>query len=218
MIMLTPKQQEYTKYGAYAVASVLFLVIIVGGYVIYHTRREEQAHLSFARAIDVYEDAKRAQGVAKKALLERAQDLFVVGEQKYARSSFGPLFKVYQSLVVADNGDLERSRDLLSEALKKMSATSDLYYVYATRLALMLCDSKTDILRGSGEKQLDELANNKKNPIRDMALYYRGKMKFDALDYDGALLYWKTLIDQFAIGNEPSAWAKRAQDTLEYRI
>jgi hypothetical protein len=216
--MLTPKQQEYAKYGVYAAASVLFLVIIVGGYVMYHTRREEQAHLAFVRAIDVYENAKRAQGDAKKASLEIAHDLFVAGEKKHARSSFGPLFKVYQSLVVADSGDLERSRDLLSEALKGMSTTSDLYYVYATRLALMLCDSTTEILRGSGEKQLDELANNKKNPIRDMALYYRGKMKFDALDYDGALLYWKPLIEQFATGNEPSAWAKRAQDTLEYRI
>lgn len=217
MIMLTSKQREYVRYGVYAVLSILSLIVVIGGFYIYRTRREEQAHLAFARAIEVYEEAKNAQGNGKKALLERAKDLFVAGEKKHANSSFAPLFKVYESLVAADSGDMELSRDILAAAVAKMPK-NDLYYVYATRLALMLCDSAVDMVRGSGEKQLDELAANTKNPLQDMALYYRGKMKFDALDYDGALVYWKPLIEKFNTGSEPSAWAKRAQDTLEYRI
>ncbi|KKR96366.1 MAG: hypothetical protein UU47_C0015G0014 [candidate division TM6 bacterium GW2011_GWE2_41_16] len=217
MMHLTPQMYRMARQIALALVAVLVFFVGIGAYKWYAHRYEEKAHKTFARALDIYDQAAGAQGDAKTALIDRAYDMFEKTASTYSRSSYAPLCGLYQAQIKLDKGDAVTAQDMLKSALSRMPRHTFLTDLYTIKRALLMTDSDADDIRATGEKILTEYVADKKSAFRDMALFYLGKLKYDALDYDGACTFWDPLIKEFGSDDKTSNWARRALDLKEYR-
>ena len=231
MFQMTPRMYQMAQrivLGLIVIACLVFLWI---GYRWYRTSHEERAHNTFAHAVDVYEQIKGVSGDAKKSLVDRARDVLTQGHKQFKNSAYGPLFLVYLSQLELEEASgkpaaeasaaVKQAQDLLAEALKNISSGTPLHRLYAIKAALVMLDSDDEKVRAEGQKQIESWTQGTTaTPLRDMALFYAGKTKFDALDYDGAAKFWNVLINEYGSGGaaDVSGWATRAQELKDYRI
>ena len=229
MLQMSPRMFQMAQRIVVALGVFLILGIAWVGYRWYHTSRDEQAHVTFARALDVYDQIKGASGDAKTALVERTRDVLNQGYAQYKRSSYGPLFLVFLSQLdieaakaagATDSAErMITARDQLAQALKGMKTGTPLHDLYDIKRALMMTDADSDDVRAEGEAILARYAADTSSAFRDMALYYAGKLKFDALDYEGAMKLWDVLLKEYAAhtDQDASVWATKAQELKEYK-
>lgn len=193
-----------TKKGLQLLSSVVLgLVLVSAGFAGYHwysLHRTQQAHTIFAQCMQEFERALSSDDASLWTDVERA---FATGYKSYPRTAIAPYFLAFQAEALIHQDKQEEARVLFADAVKKISKSSPLYYLYATKLALMNMDTQL----------LTKLADDHKNSYRDMALYYLGYCAFVANDRDTAEKTWARLVREQ--GNS-SVWANLAQAKLEY--
>ena len=195
-----------------SIIAALVLVLCAGAFAAYHwysIHREEQAHKVFARSMEEFEQAVTGDDMSKWSSVEQA---FAAGYKSYSSSSLAPYFLAFQAEAQVQQNKLEEARTTLANSLKHIAKSSPLYYLYATKLALMSMDAEDMSVHESGKKMLAQLADDQKNPQRDMALYYLGYCSFVAHDRENAEIAWSKLLQSGA----DSVWAHLAQAKLEY--
>ncbi len=194
---------------ALLVASILLVsVLSYGAYRWYSNYREEQAQKVLAESLELFQRAAESDSSVKWSDVSRA---FEAGYALYPGSSLAAYFLAFQAESVMQEGDLERAIVLMEKSLAHMPHNSPFYYLYAVKNALMEHDSQDTAVRERGNKHLEELAYDKKNPDRDMALYYLGYFAAAAHNTERARELWTQLVRE---GSE-SVWANKAQTDLQ---
>lgn len=204
-------EKNVTTIVVVSLALIVAGMLAYGAFSYYRSSLSEKAHEAFMRHYAAFEKISSENGTPSKELLAAvAQDY-----AQYKRSSFGSFFLALQSEMQQITGNKQEALESMDKAIQSMSSVDPvLYYVYATKHALMQIDATDPSIQTQGRKTLEKLANTVKNPMRDMALFYMGYQAF--LERDGAAVHtaWSKLFD--AQGNPASAWGMRAQALRNY--
>lgn len=195
-------------------SAAVVLVIVAAAGLFYWNRKSlnERAQKAFMESIVEFEQALTGQEGISWSDVERTLE---VGSREFASSSFGPYFKVFQADTALHQNKHDEAVVLLKEAVSKMSAKNPLYYLYRTKLALMLIDSKDAALHDEGAALLKHLAETSTNSYRDMALYYLGFYARAQDDQATVRTYWTQLMQDF--GAE-SVWAQLVNEQQEFAV
>lgn len=191
--------QKNLRELAVAGALILSLGLIAGGYYWYRSATNQKAQALLAQCLEEYE---RALYTNEAHMWHDVQMASSQGYERSKSSDLAPFFKSIQADAFYAQDKKEEALEALSAAVDAMSTSSPLYYLYATKLALMEYDYK-----GSSER-LMALAQNTKNPYKDMAQYYVGYYLLAQDKQIEARAYWKDLLQQ------NSVWAQQAQAQL----
>jgi predicted negative regulator of RcsB-dependent stress response len=195
---LSSHMQQFIIAGAL----VLGLLLAGGGYWWYQTSMNEAAQGALAQCLEEYE---RALHTVDTQSWHDVQMACAQGYALYKNSSVAPFFLALQSDAYLYQNDKEQAYESLRQAVASLSKKVPLYYLYATKLALLEHDIKHDNL------MLDMLAMNSKNPYQDMAYYYRGYFAWSEGNEEQARKDWDNIIR-----DPQSIWAQRAQAHLSY--
>ncbi len=178
------------------------------GYSWYNRMQERTAYRDLAEIIEIHGKAHTAPSNEKWNDLDRALD---VGARKHSSSVLHPYFLTFRADVLIEEGKQKEALDLMNKATAEIPKTQPLYYLYATKRALMNMDSDDTALQKQGRDELQALARDTKNPTQDMALYYAG---LDARAR-GETDFKKYFQDILAHGNSRSYWHQMAQYNLK---
>ena len=207
--------------GACVLAALVGIGVIA--YRSYQHRLSAQAHDVFAARYAVYEQSvadqathKEGKQIADDQLACEALSQAVSRDyQVYKNSAYAPFFLALQAELEAARGNNHEALVLLTKAVGQMGAVDPvLYYTYATKLALMQRDAAEPTLQTKGRQALETLAQNKRNPMRDMASFYTGYQAMLEHDTQGMQHAWRHLFDMH--NNPLSIWGLRAQSFLNY--
>lgn len=196
------------------VTSVLAIVAVVAiayaGYRYYTNSLSAQAHDIFMQRYQEFEKlAEKSENSAQLA------EKVATDYNDYKRSAYAPFFLALQSELSQLQGDKEKALDLMDKAMADMSSADRfLYYLYATKHALMQLDVSELATQTKGRQALEKLAMNTKNPMRDMAWFYLGYQAYCDHDDNGVQVAWSKLFD--ANKNPISPWGYRAQSLLSF--
>ena len=171
-----------------------------------------QAHAQFMVRSDAYHKlAKQPSRDEQSALIGQLQGDYT----QFSHTAYGPYFLALASDIMAELGDTTQARENLGTAMKHMHNNAPgLYYVYATKYALMQLDAEDPQLQVQGKQALEKLAHTPKNPHKDMALFYLGYRAFLEQDSPAVQAAWGKLFDQ---GRPTSHWGVRAHALLNYQ-
>jgi tetratricopeptide (TPR) repeat protein len=198
-----------TRFIRAALAVLLASVVIAGGYGAYRwhiSHREQKAQRSFAECLS-------ALGGEPKDVAEwkRIAELFKARYDRHASSNLAPFFLVYASDAEHAAGDAAAAESLMIRAVDLLPESSPVYYLLASKRALMKSDSSDAATREQGVRELQDLAQLPRNPYKDIPLYYRGLAAYQKGDFDGAKASWMRLIREY--GND-SLWSEPARTRL----
>jgi hypothetical protein len=192
-------------------------VIVYGICKWYTVKHNKAAQKALALDIQSLEQAKQNIEIDKIALIEKLEKDF----QENKNSALAPYFLAFKGTLLEEQGDYTQALHALEEAVKKLSPGSEqylryssfnhpLYYLYATKLALLKLDAVDQKIVADGIESLQTLANSTKNQYRDMALYWSGLYAFENNNDQDARKWWQELTTV-----EPqSPWAQLAQEKL----
>jgi len=122
----------------------------------------------------------------------------------------------FQADAALSKGDIPAALAFIDRVLAAVPHKSPLYGFYATKQALIKCDSSDKTIKTAGEQELQALSTDPGNKTRTMALYYRGLRAFDAGMRAEAMSIWKNLADLAGSGATESIWATRAKEKLAF--
>jgi tetratricopeptide (TPR) repeat protein len=202
------------KYARHIALALLLVLALFGALFLsrwYESYRTEQAHATLAHAIELFE---RAEQENTNVLWEEADRAFSQGYSHYSGLSLAPYFLAFQSEIALRQGDAVKAREFLGKAVAMMSPKALLYTPYAIKCALMQLESGDPDLVEKGNKALHALAQDAKNPDRDMARYYEGLTLFESGDRPAAEKVWHDLLG--GAQSADSIWAQIAQAKLDY--
>jgi hypothetical protein len=180
-------------------------------YSIYNRSFQERAQMVFSQSLQELRHAEKdAEQWPNVELAAKT------GYRSYKSSAFGPYFLVLESQAAVAQGNMQAAISLLEEALKQMGSGSLLYWLYKTKLARMKLDSDDASFQTDGYKELEKLASDKKNTMRDEALYCLGEYYMGQGERDRALKLWQELIREFSSQKDFSAspWSLLADEKL----
>ena len=213
------------KYSKHIIAGVIGLLLcgaVAGGYYLYRYTQNAKAQELFCDSAQAYDIALRKflSGKDKTAAKEEMVDLGMELDGTYNQindSELASYTRALQANVAILQGDLDGGIDLLETAVEKTQQGSLLSYLYKTKLALLYLDQKEKDVVQKGLSLLENLAHDKENTCRDMALYYLGLYYRSEEKTEKASSEWKELVEQFAFKDKPkksSPWAKMAENQL----
>ncbi len=189
---------------------VLALAGLIGGYYWHVTSFNERAQKAFMDSMIEFEQALTGQEGVSWIDVERTFD---TGSRTFAGSTFGPYFKVFQADAYVHQNKHTEAIKVMRDALAQLSPKNPLYFLYDTKLALMLLDSSDDVLHDEGSALLKSLADNTVNGYRDMALYYLGFYARAQDDQVSVQKYWQQLLQEFG---SDSVWAEMVNAQREF--
>ncbi len=175
------------------------------GYAWYIDRYEQAAYKDLAESIDGYYKALSSTDAGRWADVERA---FQAGSERHKSSKLYPYFLAYKADALSYQGKQKEAQEVMNVLLTSMNTKHPLYYFYTTKAALMKLDASEEAVKKEGRDQMQKLAQDNKNPARDMALYYRGLDAWQQGNKEDAQKLWNDIIAQ---GNKDSQWYQRAQ-------
>lgn len=203
----------YKKYErVLTIALALGLVGVIGwfGYKWYTKRLEAQAFADFSQATDDYfkavlstDDKQRWQDMANGLALQA---------QEHKSSVLAPYYLAYQADALVHDGKIDQALTLMNQVLAQLPKNSPFYYMYATKQALIKLDAQSQDVRAQGITELEQLAQDKENPVKDMALYHQGYHAWTTGNRPQAEKIWSTLC---TYGDKDSVWVQLAQAKLE---
>lgn len=117
------------------------------------------------------------------------------GYEKYRGTAIAPYFLGYQAEALIKQHKIDEAIVVMHSMLNKLSKESPLYYIYATKHALLQMDSTDSVIRASGFEGLAKLAADVKNAQRDEALYYVGLYNWYNNDFAQAKDAWRQLVE-----------------------
>lgn len=199
--------------------SIFVAIMVIGTVVLgqrwYSASRDAQAQNALSSALELYEKALRTPGITQENnIWNDVEAVFHAGFEKHKHSSLAPYFLIFQSEVSRARQNLAQSLDYMTRAVSMMSYKEPLYFVYATKLALMQIDATDESVRAQGIAALDRLAQDKHNYDRDEALYYQGYKAWVGGNIAEAERVWTQLLREFGT---QSAWAQLAQAKITYQ-
>jgi hypothetical protein len=205
------------KEDKYSMALLLVVLIVGAGISVkkgrawYIARRESAAQVIFADAYDEYQGALKASLNKEDAgKIEQAFKDATIGFESVQETQSGSTYSIYAKAFQADILTHEKQYDkavlMLEEALADMSVSSPAYYLYKTKMALILFDAGQ---APKGAALLEELVNDSNNEQSDTAAFYLGSFYWSEKQYDKAKAAWK-MFDKPISEKEPqknSPWA-----------
>lgn len=197
------------------VASGLFIVALVGyfGYRWYERSYNERAQEAIATVLDLYEKAGRDEH--SSAVLTEAQRVCELKLAEFSSAAIAPYLRALYADILLQRGETDKATATLAEAVKLMNKNVPVYWLYATKLALMQCDATDQKVRATGEATLKEISENMQTEARLMAQYYRGLAAFNAGKIADARQLWQKLMTSTG-GYSP--WAKLAEAKLAFAV
>lgn len=208
--------KSYLDKHAYARHITLFVALIavlgaaVFGYWWYSRQQEQQAHYVFMRGVDVLNQAMQQDS---QELWQDALQTFEYGYREYPSSHYAPYFLAYQSDVLRRLGNDNESTATFEQATYLIPKNAPVYYDYAIKLALLLCDD-TDVTQVErGKQMLEQLAHNQYNTARDRALFYLALRYYMDERVHEAQQLWQEIIDVFG---PQSTWGQAAYAKLHH--
>lgn len=201
------KENKYLAIGLVAAG------IIAGGwygYAWYKKNLEQKAQKDFSAAVQDY--YKMLGSGAKASSWEDFEKGLAIFADKHSSSVLAPYFLAYQADAYINQGKVKEGLDTLDKALSKMQKDLPVYYMYATKKALIKLDSSDVAMRQEGLKELDALSQDKENPTQDMALFYLGNNALRMGNDSEAEKFWKQLIN---CAGSKSVWTQRAKEMLQ---
>lgn len=183
--------------------SLAVAVLLWVAYDAYRDYRERKAHAVFTESVYLFNEA-----LVDSANPHRWNDIIGIFERAYENnksSILAPYFRAYLADSMVHGGKTAEAIELLDAAVKQMKAP--FASMYATKLAILKIDHGDDAAKAAGLAALDALGRDVKNPVREVALYYRGLMPYVAGNVVEAEIFWTPLMREFGAG---SFWAQKA--------
>ena len=194
------------------IAIIALLICSAGfGYRWYAHSQEQRAYKVFTDCMREYEKA-----LANTAIWSDVEQAFTLGYEKHARSSLAPYFLAYKADVLLKQNKNDEAIATFDAMAPQLPSTSPVYAPYMTKRALVKMDSVDATIQKAGLEELTTLANDTRNPQRDMALYYLGLYYWSSQDVKQAQGIWQNLVAlQTEQQESRSPWASLVQDKLK---
>jgi len=169
--------ERYTRYGRDILIVVAVLVIGFGGFKLYRYRvytRESTAQRIFYECLNEMQNVRN--GIGSWYDVEVA---FQMGYRQNSNSKLAPFFLAFQAEALLEQGKNEESLMVLSDAINKMSADSNMYWIFKTKQALVKMDMPDEVVQKEGLQELEKIACiskgcDKENAGMAVALFYLG--------------------------------------------
>lgn len=210
--MIFAQYIDNPKYRTYIIAIIIAAIVSALGagsffiYKYYLDKKSENATFKLAQIIDEYR---------KSSSLNEVKDLIQIIEstsKNYKNNKLYPFFISYESDLELKEANEKEAIKLSDEFLKLIDEKNPLYYSYAIKNAFLKLDSKDSHLNSIGYKELNNLANNVKNPLQDMVIYNLALYELFKSNKEQA----KLLFEKIVLKNkESSFWYIMAKSRLE---
>lgn len=212
------------RYQRLLLIGVLAVIVLTGGLIGYQwhvSNVQSRAQKSFLDCMDAYKQALTAMlnvsteaKKQQKDLWQEAEVAFKVGYDQNKSSTLAPYFLALQADAFIYQEKQQEALGLLKQAVDLIPASSVFSSWYRIKLAMLRIDQED--MRERGLQDLDQLANDKNNPFRDLALFNLGAYYWARYEKDKARDVWQQLVANFPLdGLQASGWAVRAKQTLE---
>ncbi len=201
------------EYIREVVIATVVLLIIGSGILLYQwhkSKKDQEAHAAFALVLEKFENLASSSDIQA---WQGVEELCIKDSSKHASTTYASFFKAVLAESLIRQHKHSEAIAALNDAIRLLGTSSPLYYAYSTKLALVKIDSDDALMQEEGKKLLSALANDVRNPQRDVALYYRGLIIFMEQGYTQAIEAWQPLLHDEMAG---SLWASVAREHLEY--
>lgn len=198
---------------------VRYLLILAGmvaagaaGWGIYSytlTKKAQDAQEAFSQALAEFE--KNLQAEEKSQRWDEIVQAFDAGYEHYAQTPLGPYFLAYKAQALLYGNKPEKALEATAKLVASITKSSPLYYLYATKLALMKIDSPDKNIHDQGASELADLSQDVQNLQRDWAAYALGSYALSHGDKEKAIQIWSPLV---ARAGTKSTWGSLAQRKL----
>ena len=177
----------------------------------YATHKEQAAQKVFAECIHEYQKA-----LVDSKMWPNVDMVFKHGYKQHSASTLAPYFLAYRADALYQQDKKDEARELMNQMVQKIPASSPVYNVYRTKMALMNIDGDDADVKQSGFKELETLAHDAKNINRDEALYYLGMYHWSNNELAQAKTVWQELAAmQGADKQSRSPWASAVEEKLQ---
>jgi len=214
------KQKEYFNYIAMFLLLVVFGIGGWKGLEWYRIKREQKAQLAFSDALDEYQTSLYyviAKPNEKEKIEDHLKDAalsFSTVLEQHSGSSLVPYAKAFLAEIHLLKKEVNEALALLREAAAQVGSNSPLYYLYQTKIALLLIATGQN---EEGVSELEKLVQDSSNKQSDDAAYFLGEYHWTHGDYKKAAQVW----ERFSEENQPksliksSPWAPGVQAKLK---
>lgn len=202
----------YVLYIGSFVVCASFVLLGIFGYRLYKTNKEEKAQEVFSACMHEYDKAER-----DEKLWPNAELVFRLGFEQNNATSMAPYFLAFQAEALLHMDKFEQACACMEKAVSLVTYATPIYYLYATKYALMMMDDAETSTIQKGLDMLDRLAQDTKNTTRDMALYYLGLYHWEKDEREQATKAWD-LLAQLTTKEPASPWAKLALEKSEHIV
>lgn len=199
------------KYSNYFIALAALAALGAGGwfgYRLYVDKYEQSAYKDLAENIEGFQKAVSSGNSARYLDVERA---FAIAGDRHKKSKLYPYFLAYKADILGIEGKQKEAIETMNALLSSIDKKQPLYYLYAIKSALMKLDSSDEAVKNEGRTTLMQLAEDNQNPVRDMALYYRGLEAWQKGDVAEGKKFWNQIVMQ---GKKDSPWYRLAAEKM----
>lgn len=212
-IRLSPQRRRYMY--AVSIGAILSIAMLAMWWVYagYAGKQEQNAQKALASCMELYEQAAGANATATpwptvETACKRAHE-------EYASSNLAPYFLSYQAEALIKQNKIDEAIVVINSMVDSLKTTSPLYYLYATKLALLEMDASDTAIHAKGLQRLEALAADTNNEQRDEALYYVGLYNWHHNDMAKAKESWQKLAEIPAKNQEGiSPWMQLVSERL----
>jgi cytochrome c-type biogenesis protein CcmH/NrfG len=225
-IIISTIRDFFDSQGSYVKRYIRIIGITIGaflaltaGYFVYRwyvVSREQNAHAAIANYMHDFQLAMKADTPAE---WQRIDGLLALGYKQYKDSNLAPFFLLLRADALVRQDNAVEAVNVLQNAIHELSARSPIMPLFKTKKALILVDSKDEIMQKEGVQDLIQLARDKNNQCNDVALFYLGRYYWTHDNVQDAKKAWQELVDSNAMEKAyPSPWAAEAKKALKQII
>lgn len=209
-LVLDKNRRNLVYYSS--IVGLIFGVTVLAyfGYKLYFNRYERSAHKDLSNTIDEF--YKKLSGNTNQAVWADLERAFATGAKRYSRSNLLPYFLAFQADAAIAQNKLKEAIELMSSSVSKISKDNPIYYSFAIKLALMKSDSSEAVFKKQAIEDLQNLSQDNKNPLKDMALYY---LALEYLNNNEKEKSQKTLASILDSSDKNSYWYFMAKQKAE---
>jgi tetratricopeptide (TPR) repeat protein len=203
----------FERYKTVLIITGVVVGLSIGGGVYWYMARTKQQELAQATLSEVLNETIRAQQNAE--LWPEIEVAARTGYQQYSSTSLAPYFLAVQADALIQQNKNSEALVLMNESLSKLSQSSPLYFLYATKQARVMLDSEDEQVKTQGLEQLISLSKNNNNLQKDETLYYLGSHYLNNGENAKAINAFNEIIELTKNQTDyPSPWTRLAQEAV----